>query len=205
VIHELTELPPSRASPLPQLDLCASGRGVACVLGQRWELACLRWHQLVVPDTQRCLHRRQASSHRKAKHCGAGSCTRSTCGSGLARESGGPVTHELTEPPPSRASPLPQLDLCASGRGVACVLGQRWELACLRWHQPGVPDRPRCLHRRQARSHRKAALLVLAPLKSAPGRWQKLSENREQHTPNMPRSSDHEPRDHRVQIHCQAR
>src|SRR5476649_159580 len=37
-----------------------------------WELACLRWHQLVVPDTPRCLHRRQASSHRKAKQHGAG-------------------------------------------------------------------------------------------------------------------------------------
>ncbi len=113
-----------------------------------------------------------ASSHRKAKHCGAGSCTRSTCGSWLARESGRPVTHELTEPPPSRASPLPHLDLCASGRGVACVLGQRWELACLRCHQPGGPGTPRCLHRRQARSHHKAALLVLAPLKSATERKQ---------------------------------
>ena len=39
-------------------------------LNQMWELACLRWHQLVVPDTPRCLHRRQASSHRKAEHSG---------------------------------------------------------------------------------------------------------------------------------------
>ncbi|KWV70491.1 hypothetical protein PFL603g_05169 [Pseudomonas fluorescens] len=29
-----------------------------------------------------------------------------------------------------------------------------WELACLRWHHPGVTDRPRCCHRRQASSHR---------------------------------------------------
>src|SRR5471032_3235717 len=35
-------------------------------LNQRWELACLRRHQLVVPDRPSCLHRRQASSHRKA-------------------------------------------------------------------------------------------------------------------------------------------
>ncbi|SDT64522.1 hypothetical protein SAMN04490182_6092 [Pseudomonas cedrina] len=28
-----------------------------------------------------------------------------------------------------------------------------WELACLRWHPLGLPDRPRCLHRRQASSH----------------------------------------------------
>ena len=28
-----------------------------------------------------------------------------------------------------------------------------WELACLRWHRLGLPDFPRCLHRRQASSH----------------------------------------------------
>ncbi len=28
-----------------------------------WELACLRWHRLGVPDLPSCLHRRQASSH----------------------------------------------------------------------------------------------------------------------------------------------
>ncbi len=46
-------------------------------LNQMWELACLRWHQLVVPDRPRCLHRRQASSHRKAK---AVRCWRSVLG-----------------------------------------------------------------------------------------------------------------------------
>ena len=63
-------------------------------LNQRWELACLRWHRLGVPDVPRCLHRRQASSHRKAKAewYSAGGCTRSNCGSGLAREGGGSVT-----------------------------------------------------------------------------------------------------------------
>src|SRR5471032_3633659 len=45
-------------------------------------------------------------------------CTRSNCGSGLAREGGWSVTHELTEPPPSRASPLPHFDLSASDRDV---------------------------------------------------------------------------------------
>ena len=35
-----------------------------------WELACLRWHRLGVPDGPSCLHRRQASSHRsKALRC----------------------------------------------------------------------------------------------------------------------------------------
>ncbi|MFL1547470.1 hypothetical protein, partial [Pseudomonas sp. O39] len=45
-------------------------------------------------------------------------------------------------------------------------LNQMWELACrtaepLRWHQLGMPDVPRCLHRRQASSHRKAALFLI--------------------------------------------
>ncbi len=80
-------------------------------LNQMWELACLRWRLLGVTDTPRCLHRRQASSYRKAKPCGAGRCTRSTCGSGLAREGGGSVSSCVTDTPPSRASPLPHLDL----------------------------------------------------------------------------------------------
>ncbi len=29
-----------------------------------------------------------------------------------------------------------------------------WELACLRLHHQGVTDTPRCLHRRQASSHK---------------------------------------------------
>ena len=32
-----------------------------------------------------------------------------------------------------------------------------WELACLRWHHLGVTDRPSCLHRRQASSHKSLA------------------------------------------------
>ncbi|KAA8700261.1 hypothetical protein FIV38_21170 [Pseudomonas proteolytica] len=35
--------------------------------------------------------------------------TRSNCGSGLAREGGVSVNISITDPPPSRASPLPQL------------------------------------------------------------------------------------------------
>ena len=38
------------------------------------------------------------------------------CGSGLARECGVSVTDKLTDPPHSRASPLPHLDCVASGR-----------------------------------------------------------------------------------------
>ncbi|TSD76941.1 hypothetical protein FFI16_011115 [Pseudomonas sp. KBS0710] len=37
-------------------------------------------------------------------------------GSGLARECGVSVTDKLTDPPHSRASPLPHLDRVASGR-----------------------------------------------------------------------------------------
>ncbi len=33
---------------------------------QMWELACLRWHHLGVSEKPSCLHRRQASSYRKA-------------------------------------------------------------------------------------------------------------------------------------------
>ena len=44
------------------------------------------------------------------------------CGSGLARECGGSVTHELTDTPYSRASPLPQLDLSTSGGSCSAVL-----------------------------------------------------------------------------------
>ena len=43
-------------------------------------------------------------------------------------------------------------------RYLTVELGQMWELACLRRHQRGVPDEPRCLHRsgaaiRQASSY----------------------------------------------------
>ncbi|KAF2405712.1 hypothetical protein PSAN_56020 [Pseudomonas antarctica] len=44
------------------------------------------------------------------------------CGSGLAREGGVSVINKLTDPPPSRASPLPQLDLGTSDRECAAVL-----------------------------------------------------------------------------------
>ena len=58
-----------------------------------WELACLRWHLLGFTDRPRCLHRRQASSHRKAKRCGGGglhsvklwerACSRRRCASDI--------------------------------------------------------------------------------------------------------------------------
>src|SRR5471032_2974703 len=83
-----------------------------------WELACLRRHRLGVTDTQRCRIAGKPALTEKQKHCGGGGCTRSNCGSGLARESGGSVTHELTNPPHSRASPLPHLDRSASDRDV---------------------------------------------------------------------------------------
>ena len=44
------------------------------------------------------------------------------CGSGLAREGGASVTDELTDPPLSRASPLPHLELISSGKSAVAVL-----------------------------------------------------------------------------------
>ena len=46
--------------PLYLANLCAND---CTYCAPMWELACLRWHQLVLPDTPRCLYRRQASSH----------------------------------------------------------------------------------------------------------------------------------------------
>ncbi|RQO47516.1 hypothetical protein DBR46_25940 [Pseudomonas sp. KBW05] len=43
---------------------------------------------------------------------GARPGTDKKCGSGLAREGGGSVNTSLTDPPSSRASPLPHLDRC---------------------------------------------------------------------------------------------
>ena len=80
-----------------------------------------------MPDVPSCLHRRQASSHRKAEHSGLVAELGKIMGGGLAA------------------------DLV-----LEAELHQMWELACLRWHQLGVPDRPMCLHRRQASSHSKA-------------------------------------------------
>ncbi|QOQ77864.1 hypothetical protein IMF22_12930 [Pseudomonas poae] len=102
-------------------------------LNHMWELACLRWHQLVMPDVPSCLHRRQASSHRKAEQ------TRLVAELGLIV--GGGLAADLI---------------------LKAELNQMWELACLRWHQLGVPERPMCLHRRQTSSHRKAEHTGLA-------------------------------------------
>src|SRR5471030_2322265 len=61
---------------------------------------------------------------------------RSKCGSGLARECGVSATHELTYPPPSRASPLPQVDRVQLP--APHCLAFLWELACLRCRHLGL-------------------------------------------------------------------
>ncbi|PSL93070.1 hypothetical protein C7U57_16365 [Pseudomonas sp. R9.37] len=48
-------------------------------------------------------HQPRACRRLAFRHCAP------QCGSGLARESGGSVSPSLTDPPLSRASPLPQL------------------------------------------------------------------------------------------------
>src|SRR5450830_1331987 len=45
----------------------------------------------------------------------------SNCGRGLAHDSGGAATGKLTVPPPSGASPLPQIVVCGLGRHGQCA------------------------------------------------------------------------------------
>ena len=51
----------------------------------------------------------------------------------------------------SQASQLPQV---MQGQQNSRLAGSLWERACPRWHRRAIPDRPCCLHRRQASSHR---------------------------------------------------
>ncbi|WP_218175326.1 hypothetical protein, partial [Pseudomonas sp. D2002] len=85
-------------------------------LNHMWELACLRWHRLGVPAGPKCLHRRQASSHRKAEHSGLAAELGLIVGAGLlANAVGQPahvsLTHRLREQARSHT-----LDLSTSGR-----------------------------------------------------------------------------------------
>src|SRR5476649_2449878 len=61
---------------------------------------------------------------------------KSKCGSGLARECGGSVSSFITDTPPSRASPLPQVDR-VQPPAPQC-LAFLWELACLRCRHLGL-------------------------------------------------------------------
>ena len=54
----------------------------------------------------------------------------------------------------SQASQLPQAERCA--RNLQFPPQPLWERACPRWHPCGLTDRPQCLHRRQASSHRQS-------------------------------------------------
>ena len=51
----------------------------------------------------------------------------------------------------SQASQLPQV---MQGQQNSRLAGSLWERACPRWHRRAIPDRPCCLHRRQACSHK---------------------------------------------------
>ena len=55
----------------------------------------------------------------------------------------------------SQASQLPQAERCAHNLQFPPPQ-PLWERAYLRWHPCGLTDRPQCLHRRQASSHRQS-------------------------------------------------
>src|SRR5471032_2033810 len=86
------------------------------IKGGSW-LACDGIYWVCLIDRGACIAGKPAPTE-KLSSVVLAVCTRSNCGSGLAREGGVSVTHELTDTPPSRASPLPHLDLCASDKDV---------------------------------------------------------------------------------------
>ena len=159
-----------------------------------WERACSRWHPCGAPARPRCLHRRQANSHRfGGAHKNRG-LPRPSVGAGLlamaslrcARRTGLLASQASQLPQVWRCSQKPEAaaHLCGSGLArdgipavrrrdrVACIAGKPaptvfavltksgvcrvplWERACSRWRPCGAPGGPRCLHRRQASSHR---------------------------------------------------
>ena len=77
-----TVLSASQASQLPQV---MHGRQNSRLAGSLWERACPRWYRCGVPARPRCLHRRQASSHRLCKASRIHGL-QDHCGSGLARD-----------------------------------------------------------------------------------------------------------------------
>src|SRR5476649_3057712 len=95
-----------------QIDGCR----LYSIKGGSW-LACDGINWLCLIDRGACVAGKPAPTEKPSSAVLA-VCTRSTCGSGLAREGGGSVTHELTDTPHSRASPLPHLDRSASDRDV---------------------------------------------------------------------------------------
>ncbi len=144
--------PHSRASPLPHLELGTSGVEWAflqTVLGQSgsWYGVCC-WVCLMYRGA--CIAGKPAPTEKQSTAVLAAELGQH-CGSGLAREGGASVTDELTDPPHSRASPLPHFGMGTSGRGWAglqTVLGQsgRWHgvrcWVCLMYRGVGIAGKP---------------------------------------------------------------
>ncbi len=148
----LPDPPPSRASPLPQ-EPQVSARWVAHHR-TLWEPACWRWGQHcrhLCCLTHR--HRGQARSHRNRRCLQNRQTSPKPVGAGLPAMRPALPASLLPDPPPSRASPLPQ-EPQVSARWVAHHR-TLWEPACWRW---GQHCRHLCClthrHRGQARSHR---------------------------------------------------
>ncbi len=86
------------------------------IKGGSW-LACDGINPVYLMDRGVCIAGKPAPTEKQSSAVLA-VCTRSTCGSGLAREGGGSVNSCVADTPHSRASPLPHLDLCVSDRSV---------------------------------------------------------------------------------------
>src|SRR5471030_1223911 len=98
------------------------------------------------------LKQKQGTAQQQHSNILLSDAQRSKCGSGLAREGGVSVSSCVTDPPPSRASPLPQFDRVQPPPPQCFAF--LWELACLRCRHLGLSaTHSRCL-RRQASSHK---------------------------------------------------
>ncbi len=165
-----TEPPSSGASPLPHLFLC-------CLEDQAGALACLRIVQTLhnppvgagLPAKALCQSPNLSTEPPPSgasplphlflccleDQAGALACLRivqtlhkTPVGAGLLAKAQCQSPNLSTEPPPSRASPLPHLVLCCledQAGALACLRVVQtlhkalWELACLRWRWVSQP------------------------------------------------------------------
>ena len=142
-----TVLSASQASQLPQV---LHGQQNSRLAGSLWERACSRWYRCGVLARPRRQHRRQASSHRLCMASRIQGLPESLVGAGLPAMVSLRCTCQ-TVLSASQASQLPQV---MQGQQNSRLAGSLWERACPRWHRRAIPDRPCCLHRRQACSHK---------------------------------------------------
>jgi hypothetical protein len=115
-----TALSASQASQLPQV-IHVPTESAACQ-DPLWERACSRWHRCGVSARPRCLHRRQASSHRLCIANRILRLARILCGSGLARDGSAAQCIRQTALSASQASQLPQVMHCQRNLRLARIL-----------------------------------------------------------------------------------